>query len=60
MVITSRQHSRIAAIYEQASADNSLPIQARSAFAKKAGWFRMLAEIRAMAQPAGFPHVELR
>jgi len=46
MVLTARQHSRIAAIYEQASADKSLPVQSRSSFAKKASWFRLTAEVR--------------
>ena len=53
MVLTAPQHSRIAATYEQASADKELPVQTRSAFAKKASWFRMVAEITAMAQIAG-------
>src|SRR5436190_1418654 len=45
MILTAPQHSRIAAAYEHASTDNSLPVQARSAFANKASWFRMIAEI---------------
>jgi len=47
MVRTTAQHSRIAAIYERAARDLTLPPQPRAAFAKKASWFRMLAQIEA-------------
>jgi hypothetical protein len=47
MVRTAAQHSRIAAVYERAAADETLPPQPRAAFAKKASWFRMLAKIEA-------------
>lgn len=47
MRLTSAQHSQIAAAYERAAADKKLPPQPRAGFAKKARWFRMLAEIAA-------------
>ena len=51
MVLTAAQHSQIAAAYERTAGDETLPLQARSAFAKKASWFRMLAQIRAAKHP---------
>jgi hypothetical protein len=45
MVLTATQHAQIAAAYERAAEDESLPAQSRAAFAKKASWFRMLAQI---------------
>ena len=45
MVLKAEQHSQIAATYERAAADKSLPAQARSAFARKADWFRLLARV---------------
>jgi hypothetical protein len=50
MVLTAPQHSQVAAAYERAARDETLPLQARSAFAKKASWFRMLAQISAAKQ----------
>jgi hypothetical protein len=50
MVLTAPQHSQVAAAYERAARDETLPVQARSAFAKKASWFRMLAQISAAKQ----------
>lgn len=47
MVRTAAQHSRIAAVYERAARDETLPPQARAAFANKGSWFRMLAQIEA-------------
>jgi hypothetical protein len=47
VVLTAPQHSQVAAAYERAARDEALPLQARSAFAKKASWFRMLAQISA-------------
>jgi hypothetical protein len=35
----------IAAVYEKAAADKSLPAHARAAFARKADWFRLLARV---------------
>ena len=46
MVLSAAQHSQIAKAYDRAAADETLPPQARAAFAKKALWFRMLARIR--------------
>jgi hypothetical protein len=43
MSLKAEQHSQIAAAYEKAAADGSLPAQTRAAFAKKADWFRLLA-----------------
>jgi hypothetical protein len=45
MVLKAEQHSQIAAAYESAAADKSLPAQARAAFARKADWFRLLARV---------------
>jgi len=50
MVLTAPEHSQVAAAYERAARDETLPVQARSAFAKKASWFRMLAQISAAKQ----------
>jgi hypothetical protein len=36
--------SQIATSYQQASADSSLPLDKRQEFAKKAEWFRFLAQ----------------
>jgi hypothetical protein len=46
MPLTAGQHSLIAAAYDRAAFDVSLPAQTRAAFAKKADWFRLLACIR--------------
>src|SRR4029079_9690388 len=43
MSLTPEQHSHIAAAYDKAAFDVSLPAQTRAAFAKKADWFRLLA-----------------
>lgn len=45
MVRTAAQYARVAALYERAASDLSLPSQPRAAFAKKASWFRMLAQL---------------
>ena len=45
MVLKAEQQSQIAAAYENAAADRSLPAQTRAAFAKKADWFRLLARV---------------
>jgi len=45
MVLTATQHALIAAAYEHAAGDETLPTQSRAAFAKKSSWFRMLAQI---------------
>jgi hypothetical protein len=43
MPLTAEQHSLIAAAYDRAAVDVSLPAHTRAAFAKKADWFRLLA-----------------
>jgi hypothetical protein len=43
MPFTAEQHSLIAAAYDKAAFDVSLPAHTRAAFAKKAAWFRLLA-----------------
>jgi len=53
MGLTSAQHSQIAAVYERAAEDETLPPQPRAGFAKKARWFRMLAQIGAAKEAAG-------
>ena len=45
MPLKAEQHSHIAAVYEKAAADKSLPAHARAAFARKADWFRLLARV---------------
>jgi hypothetical protein len=45
MCLTPAQHSHIAAAYDRAAFDINLPAQTRAAFAKKADWFRLLANI---------------
>ena len=50
MVLTAPQYFQIAATYEHAAADWTLPPQPRAAFAKKADWFRMRAQITAAKQ----------
>jgi hypothetical protein len=47
MALTSAQYAQIAAAYERAAVDEGFPTQSRAAFVKKAGWFRMLAQIGA-------------
>jgi hypothetical protein len=43
--LKAEQHAQIAAVYEKAAADKSLPAHTRAAFRKKADWFRLLASI---------------
>jgi hypothetical protein len=45
MFLRPEQHSHIAAAYDKAAFDISLPAQTRAAFAKKADWFRLRARI---------------
>jgi hypothetical protein len=54
MWLSAEQHSRIASAYETAAADETLPSQLRTAFLKKAKWFRMLCQIEAAKLSAGF------
>jgi hypothetical protein len=53
MCLTAEQHSQIASAYEKAAADEALPSQLRTAFVKKAKWFRMLCQIEAVKLSAG-------
>jgi hypothetical protein len=55
MVLTAPQYAQIAATYEHAAADWTLPLQPRAAFAKKACWFRMRAQITAAKQAMALP-----
>ena len=43
MPLKAEQHCHIAAAYDKAAFDISLPAHTRAAFAKKAAWFRLLA-----------------
>jgi hypothetical protein len=43
--LRAEQHYLIAAAYEKAAADLSLPGRTRAAFARKADWFRLLARV---------------
>jgi hypothetical protein len=45
MSLSPDQHSRIAATYDTAAFNTSLPGHTRAAFARKAGWFRLLARV---------------
>ena len=47
MSLKSEQHSQIATAYEKAAADPMMPAPQRTAFARKAEWFRLLAQIGA-------------
>jgi hypothetical protein len=58
MSLTPEQHSHIAAAYDKAAFDVSLPPQTRAAFAKKADWFRLLARIGEKCQRAA-PNVSV-
>jgi hypothetical protein len=52
MALTPEQHAQIAVTYDAAANDESLPMQQRRAFAKKANWFRMVARVAAKKQEA--------
>jgi hypothetical protein len=43
MCLTAKQRFQVAAAFEKAAADTSLPTHTRAAFARKADWFRLLA-----------------
>src|SRR6185436_19237325 len=45
MSLRPAQHSHIAAAYDSAAFDISLPTHTRAAFARKADWFRLLARV---------------
>ena len=52
MSLRPEQHFHIAAAYDKAAFDISLPAHTRAAFAKKADWFRLLARIGAKKEQA--------
>jgi len=43
MCLTTKQHFQVAAVFEKAAGDTSLPAHTRAAFVRKADWFRLLA-----------------
>jgi hypothetical protein len=45
MSLRPEQHSHIAAAYDKAAFDITLPAHTRAAFARKADWFRLLARV---------------
>jgi len=45
MPLKAEQHCHIAAAYDKAAFDISLPAHTRAAFARKADWFRLLASV---------------
>ena len=47
MKLTPEQHWQVAAAYEKAATEHTVPLQHRKAFARKAEWFRMLARLGA-------------
>jgi hypothetical protein len=55
MVLAALDYSQVAATYAHAAADWALPPQSRAAFAKKASWFRMRAQIAAAKQAMTLP-----
>ena len=52
MAPTAEQYLRIATVYDKVAADQEVPAPQRAAFAHKAEWFRMLAQIGAKKQSA--------
>jgi hypothetical protein len=53
MLLTAEQHTRIAAAYEAATADERVSPEDRAEFARKATWFRILASVAAKKEAAG-------
>lgn len=53
MILTSEQHTRIAAAYDAATADERMSPEDRAEFARKAHWFRALAGVAAKKEAAG-------
>ena len=60
MCLTPEQHSHIAAAYDKATFDVSLPAQTRAAFAKKADWFRLRARVGEKREQAALPKQKAR
>jgi len=55
MPLKAEQHCHIAAAYDKAAFDISLPAHTRVAFARKADWFRLLARV---AEKESEPHYQ--
>jgi hypothetical protein len=55
MPLKAGQHSLIAAAYDKAAFDISLPAHTRAAFARKADWFRLLARVAEKRERAPLP-----
>ena len=55
MALTPEQHAQIAAVYDKCAADHMVPPPQRTAFARKADWFRMLARLGAKPKSASTP-----
>jgi hypothetical protein len=60
MALTPEQNLQIAAAYEKAATDYTVPPQHRKAFARKAEWFRMLARLGAKQDLLSVPPKEQR
>jgi hypothetical protein len=53
MITTAQQYLRIAEVYEKAAADRTVtPEQHRAAFAHKAEWFRLRAQVKMITDRA--------
>jgi hypothetical protein len=63
MALNPEQYLQIAAAYEKAAMDYLVPPQHRKAFARKAEWFHMLAQIgskrKAWGMPPGERHTDV-
>ena len=55
MALAPEQYLQIAAAYEKAGMDYLVPSQHRKAFARKAEWFRMLAQVASKRKVLGMP-----
>ena len=55
MSLRPEQHSHIAAAYDKAAFDISLPAHTRAVFARKADWFRLRARV---ARASGAPETK--
>ena len=58
MALAPEQNLQIAAAYEKAATDYTVPPQHRKAFARKAEWFRMLARLGAKQKLFAVPPQE--
>jgi hypothetical protein len=55
MPLKAEQHCHIAAAYDKAAFDITLPTHTRAAFARKADWFRLLARVAEKRERATLP-----